>query len=66
MGLPANEFIRLLALALAAGLIAGAASVLAGEMIMGRYRAALLPPLNINPDPEHMRRWREARLYSTR
>ena len=31
---------------------------------MGHYRAALLPPLNINPDPEHMRRWRDARLYS--
>ena len=44
--------------------IAGAASVVAGEIILGRYGAALLPPPSINPDPELMRRWREARLYS--
>jgi len=61
---PPEGLSRLLTLALAAGLIAGVASVLVGEMIMGHYRGALNPPLNISPDPEHMRRWRDARLYS--
>jgi hypothetical protein len=53
-----------LTLAIAAGLIAGVASVLAGEVILGRYQGDLSPPLNIHPSPEDMRRWREARLYS--
>jgi MFS family permease len=55
---------RLLALALAAGLIAGVASIVAGEVILGHYGAALDLPPSINPNPELMRRWKEARLYS--
>ena len=62
--LPANAFGRLLALALAAALIAGAVSVLAGERILGHYGEALLPRPSIRPTPEEARRWREARLYS--
>jgi hypothetical protein len=53
-----------LALAVAAGLIAGVASMLAGEVILSRYQSDLLPNLNINPNPEDMRRWRDARLNS--
>ena len=55
---------RLLAFALAAGLIAGVASLLAGEVILNRYQSDLTPPLKISPSPEDMRRWRDARLYS--
>jgi hypothetical protein len=61
---PANAFGRLLALALAAALIAGAVSVLAGERILGHYGDALLPPPSIHPNPEEARLWKEARLHS--
>jgi vacuolar-type H+-ATPase subunit I/STV1 len=55
---------RLLALALAAGLVAGVASLLAGEVILNRYQSDLLPTLKLRPSAEDMRRWRSARLYS--
>jgi hypothetical protein len=53
-----------LVLGIAAGLIAGVASVLAGEVILSRYQSDLAPALQIQPSPEVMRRWRDARLYS--
>jgi hypothetical protein len=55
---------RLLALALAAGFIAGVASLLAGEVILNRYQSDLVPTLKVHPNPEDMRRWRDARVYS--
>jgi hypothetical protein len=55
---------RVLAFATAAGLLAGVASLLAGEMVLSRYQGDLLAPLDISPSPEAMRRWRDARLYS--
>jgi hypothetical protein len=55
---------RLLALALAAGLIAGVASLLVGEVILKGYQSDLVPGVDIHPNPETMRRWRDARLYS--
>jgi hypothetical protein len=55
---------RLLAFAAFAGLIAGVASLLAGEVIMNHYQSDLLPTLKIVPSPEDMRRWNDARLYS--
>src|SRR5271166_4767226 len=55
---------RLLALAIAAGLITGVASLLAGEMILKSYQTDLFPALQIHPNPEDMRRWRDARLYT--
>jgi hypothetical protein len=51
-------------LAVAAGLLAGVASLLAGEAIMSRYQHDLLPTLKIQPSPEDMRRLGDARLYS--
>jgi MFS family permease len=59
-----EQYRRLLALAIAAGLIAGVASLLAGEVILNRYHGDLVPNIQAHPDPETMRRWREARLYS--
>jgi hypothetical protein len=55
---------RLLALAIVAALIAGAASWLVGEGILQAYRGDLTLTLEVHPNPESMRRWREARLYS--
>jgi hypothetical protein len=55
---------RLLVFASIAGLIAGSASLLAGEVVLRRYQSELLAPLNISPSPEEMRRWHDARLYS--
>ena len=55
---------HLLALALAAALIAGVVSSLAGELILNAYHTDLFPALSINPNPEDMRRWRDARIYS--
>jgi len=59
-----QQYGRLLALAIAAGIIAGVASLLAGEMILRSYQSDLVPALKITPSPEDMRRWRDARLYS--
>jgi hypothetical protein len=55
---------RVLVFAATAGLIAGVASWLAGEMVHTRYQRDLLAPLAISPSPEQMRRWKDARLYS--
>ena len=55
---------RLMALALAAGLVAGVASLLAGEEILRGYQSDLLPKLKIRPSAEDMQRWSSARLYS--
>ncbi len=55
---------RLLVFASAAGLIAGVVSLLAGEVVLSRYRTDLLAPLTISPSPAEMRRWKDARLYS--
>jgi hypothetical protein len=59
-----EQYGRILAFALAAGLIAGVASLLAGEEIQNRYHSDLVPALKIAPSAEDMRRWRDARLYS--
>ncbi len=59
-----QQYGRFLALAIAAGLIAGVASLLAGEMILKSYQNDLVPALKITPSAEDMRRWRDARLYS--
>jgi hypothetical protein len=55
---------RLLIFASIAGLMAGVASLLAGEAVLRRYQSDLLAPLNISPSPEDMRRWKDARVYS--
>jgi len=55
---------RALGIAIAAGLIAGVASTVVGEVILSRYQGDLLPPPSIQPSPEDMRRLREAQLYS--
>jgi hypothetical protein len=55
---------RLLVLALVAGIAAAVASGVAGEMILHRYWADLNPALQIQPSPEVMQRWRNARVYS--
>jgi len=55
---------RLMALALAAGLVAGVASLLAGEEILRGYQSDLFPKLKIRPSAEDMHRWSGARLYS--
>ena len=55
---------RLLALALAAGLLACVASLLAGEVILNGYRNDMVPARKLHPSPDDMRRTRDARLYS--
>jgi hypothetical protein len=60
---PLGGMSRLLAFA-AAGLVAGVASLLAGEAVLTRYQSDLLAPLSISPSPEEMHRWKDARLYS--
>src|SRR5262249_23559276 len=55
---------RLLAFASIAGLVAGAAALVAGEIVMERYRGALFQPIATHPRPEDMQRWRNARVYS--
>jgi hypothetical protein len=55
---------RLLVIASIAGLVAGVGSWLAGEVILNSYQSDLVPALQIHPNPEDMRRWRDARLYS--
>jgi len=59
-----GSFVRLLALAIAAGLLAGVASVLAGEQVLDRYRGDLVPAIKNRPSPEDMRRWKDARVQS--
>jgi hypothetical protein len=54
---------RLLVFCLAAGLLAGTASLLAGEAIMHHYGEDLLPPVKYNPSHEEIVRWHNARLY---
>jgi hypothetical protein len=54
----------LLAIACLAGLVAGVASMRAGETILGRYRGDLVQAITTHPKPEDMQRWRNARLYS--
>jgi hypothetical protein len=61
---PSEGLGRLLALAIVAALMAGAASWLVGERIMDAYRADLLPNIEAHPSAESVRRWRDARLYS--
>ena len=48
---------------LVAGLLAGTASLLAGEAIMHRYGADLSPPVTRKLSPEEIQRWHDARLY---
>jgi hypothetical protein len=55
---------RHLVFGLVAGLIAGVASLLVGEMILIRYQHDLLPTLRNSPSAEQIRRLRDARLYS--
>ncbi len=53
---------RLLAFAVAAGLLAGAATLVAGEKFLDAYQNDLFPPINFNPTVEEMSRLRAARL----
>jgi hypothetical protein len=55
---------RLLFFAFIAALLAGVASLLAGEVILNRYQSDLNPPIQNNPTPESVRRLKDARLYS--
>jgi hypothetical protein len=55
---------RLLVFASVAGLVAGAAALVAGEIIMERYRGDLFQNITTHPRPEDMQRWRDARVYS--
>jgi hypothetical protein len=55
---------RLFVCAIAAGLLAGLASVLIGERILDRYKGDLLPPIEINPSAGNVQRWKNARVYS--
>jgi hypothetical protein len=55
---------RLLALALIAALLAGVASLLAGEMILKSYISDLNPEVQNNPSAESVRRLKDARIYS--
>ena len=59
-----EQYGQLFALAIAAALIAGVASLFAGEAILKSYETDLVPALKVHPDPEDMRRYRDARLYS--
>jgi hypothetical protein len=61
---PVERIGRLLIFATVAGLVAGVASELIGERILNSYKSDLLPPLEINPSAENVRRWKDARLYS--
>jgi hypothetical protein len=61
---PAERIGRLLIFAIFAGLAAGLASELIGERILSSYQVDLNPSVQQNPNPEDMRRWRDARLYS--
>jgi hypothetical protein len=56
---------RLLALAIIAGLIAGAAASLANEAVLKRYHNDLTPLLTNAPDSEAIRKFKEARLHSS-
>jgi hypothetical protein len=62
--LPSTGYGRPLVFALAAGLIAGVGSWLAGEFIVGAYQSELNPALKARPSAEDMQRLRDARLYS--
>ena len=55
---------RLLVFAFVAALLAGVASLIAGEAIMSSYQSDLNPSIQNNPSPESVRRWKDARLYS--
>jgi hypothetical protein len=55
---------QLLVFAFVAALLAGVASLLVGELILNRYQSDLNPPIQNNPSPEDVRRWKDARLYS--
>ena len=55
---------RILAIAAFAGLLAGVASLIAGEVILKSYQNELVPALQAHPTAEDMRRWRDARIYS--
>ena len=57
---------RLLAIACVAGLLAGAASTVAGEAILRRYQDDLVQPITNRPRPEDVQRFRDARVYSAR
>ncbi len=56
--------VRVLAVPIIAGLVAGIASLLVGEAIMNVYRGDLTPRLMIRPEPEVMRRLDTARIHS--
>ena len=56
---------RLLLFCLVAALLAGTASLLAGEAIMHHYGENLLPPVKYNPSHEEIVRWHNARLNCT-
>ncbi len=55
---------RILILGIAAGLMAGVASSLVGEVILGRYQSDLVPTVKAHPTAEDLQHWRDARLYS--
>jgi hypothetical protein len=61
---PPIKVSQLLVFAFIAALLAGVASLLVGEVILSRYQSDLNPPIQNNPSPEDVRRWKDARLYS--
>jgi hypothetical protein len=61
---PPIKVSQLLVFAFVAALLAGVASLLVGELILNRYQSDLNPPIQNNPRPEDVRRWKDARLYS--
>ncbi len=64
LALPPERIGRLLIFAAVAGLLAGLASEFICERIMNSYHTDLNPPVQQNPNPEDVRRMREARVYS--
>jgi hypothetical protein len=59
-----GETNRLLVFGLVAGLIAGVASLLAGEIILKVYQSDLTPKLKIRPTADDFHRFSDAQLYS--
>jgi MFS family permease len=61
---PSRGTSRLLVVVAIAALVAGAASLVAGEVIVKAYEGDLFPKLKIRPTAEDMRRLGNARIYS--
>ena len=53
---------RVFLFASVAGILAGLASSLAGEVIIDRNKFDLSPPVGLHPSPEELKRWHDAEL----